>query len=83
MRATTAPIVAGIRSRLATKPKTTRESAFRDSRKNPVLASGDETRSLAARKFFHCQKLRLRVRAKRCARRRMSREEARNVLRAL
>jgi hypothetical protein len=28
--------------------KTARESAFRDSRENPVLASADETRSLRA-----------------------------------
>ena len=40
-----------------------RESVARDSRKKPVLASGDETRSSRARKFFCCQKSRLRVRA--------------------
>jgi hypothetical protein len=35
----------------------------RDSLKNPPLASGDETRSRWARKFFYCQNPRLRVRA--------------------
>jgi hypothetical protein len=39
------------------------ESAARDSIKKPVLASADETRSRSARKFFYCQKSRLRVRA--------------------
>ena len=39
------------------------ESAAGDSRKKPVLASADETRSRSARKFFYCQKSRLRVRA--------------------
>jgi hypothetical protein len=34
-----------------------------DSRKKPDLASADETRSRRARKFFYCQKSRLRVRA--------------------
>jgi len=42
-----------------------RESAVGDSRKNPVLARDDETQSRRARKFFHCQKHRLRVRATR------------------
>jgi hypothetical protein len=37
------------------------ESAPRDSRKKPVLASADETRSRWARKFFYCQNSRLRV----------------------
>jgi hypothetical protein len=47
------------------KPKPRRESAGRDSLKNPVLASRDETRSPQARKFFYCQISRLRVRARR------------------
>jgi len=34
-----------------------------DSLKKLVLARGDETPTREARKFFHCQKLRLRVRA--------------------
>jgi hypothetical protein len=34
-----------------------------DSRKKPPLASAEATRSGYARKFFHCQKWRLRVRA--------------------
>jgi hypothetical protein len=34
-----------------------------DSGKKPCLASGDEARSRCARKFFYCQKPRLRVRA--------------------
>jgi hypothetical protein len=38
------------------------ESVERDSRKKPVLASADETRSRSAQKFFYCQKSRLRVR---------------------
>jgi hypothetical protein len=38
------------------------ESAARDSREKPVLASADETRRQLARKFFYCQKSRLRVR---------------------
>src|SRR5256885_10916491 len=41
------------------------ESAARDSRENPVLASEDEAGRRRTRKFFYCQTSRLRVRAKR------------------
>jgi hypothetical protein len=53
---------------LAENTKRDHESAAGDSRRNPVLASDDETQSRWARKFFYCQKLRLRVHASRFSR---------------
>jgi hypothetical protein len=53
---------------------------FRDSSKNSVLASGDETLGRYPRKFFYCQNSRLRVRAARFRARRVSRGD---VVRAL
>jgi hypothetical protein len=47
------------------EPKSGLRISGGDSREKLVLASGDETRSLSARKFFYCQKPRLRVRATR------------------
>jgi len=49
---------------IARTEKCSHESAPIDSRGKPVLASCDETRSWCARKFFCCQKSRLRVRAR-------------------
>src|SRR5437868_4569708 len=40
------------------------ESAARNSRENPVVASEDEAGRRRTRKFFYCQTSRLRVRAK-------------------
>jgi hypothetical protein len=47
----------------ALAPKRSCESVGGDSHQKPVLASGDETQSRSAQKFFYCQKPRLRVRA--------------------
>src|SRR5258708_40105356 len=45
------------------EPKPRARISIGDSLKKPVLASADETSGAWARKFFYCQKSRLRVRA--------------------
>jgi hypothetical protein len=58
-----AQIVHHKRRRIARDTNFGCESAARDSRKKPVLASADEARRRWARKFFYCQNSRLRVHA--------------------